>query len=72
MTEIKAGQVYEMQRGKIVITFTEYDLRDGFHYIMDDGTCGYLTDWFVKTLKLLATYPTWQEAIAKEFRNDRR
>jgi len=69
---IKVGQIYQAPhtKSKRVVTYTEEDL--GLLYsINKDGVsyaCRY-NSW--NDYKLIAEYPTWQEAVnSKEFKND--
>lgn len=79
MSKIKVGQVWEYETRRFVITH-EYRHRRtnlsyyAYAYIYQDGDTEYDREEEIKKLKikLLAEYPTWQEAInSEEFRNDR-
>lgn len=72
MLKIKVGQVWKNAFERIVITHKHENL-NVFCYIDDKGVTVYEDDAFFirRNYKLLAEYPTWQEAInSEEFRND--
>ena len=69
---IKVGQIYYSQilGGKIVVTFKRADGTE-FHAVRDDGYffVGICDEMDKDYNKLLAEYPTWQEAVnSKEFK----
>lgn len=70
---VKPGQIYEsklMEKIKIVITRKSLA---GFGMLFQDGSMRKGVDeLYIKSRwKLVAEYPTWQDAVnSKEFRND--
>lgn len=76
---IKVGQIYEepSEYGfKYAITkvrpHSDKNIKKYYQAICDDGTVfDILIEADVKTDKLIAEYPTWQEAVnSKEFRDE--
>ena len=70
MPKIKAGQIYnnKSMNFRIVSTWVDVD-EDKHDFIRNDGfvMSGCLNDDY----KLIAEYPTWQEAVnSKEFKNE--
>lgn len=67
INKIKVGQVYELILGDdlkttIAITNTSYSLINFINKIgVTDVACPNILEY--KNLKLLAEYPTWQEAV---------
>lgn len=71
---IKVGQIYELPETKsrvVVIRAPETKSPlDWVCFIFDNGYTERLWQKTVKELKLIAEYPTWQEAVnSKEFNN---
>lgn len=61
MTDIKVGQVLTNGKSRIVITKKD---KEGFYMIWNDGIGDwYSVDFIEYKFRLLATYPTWQEAV---------
>ena len=75
---IKVGQIYELpiSKGRVIVTLIENNKKDKrydfIHFINNDGFQECLWRKSVEeTLKLIAEYPTWQEAVnSKEFRRE--
>lgn len=75
MSKIKVGQVYELPftRSNVVVTYIEHKEDSAFDWIYLLTIEGQDRLWrkTVETLKLVAEYPTWQEAVnSKEFNNE--
>ena len=76
MSKIKVGQIYINDYIKYTITNTIPNIVDGFiektyQAIAKDGYCfDVLYEDYIKKSKMIAEYPTWQEAVnSKEFKN---
>lgn len=72
---IKIGQIYEELSGiKWLITRIDPTLDGVIVQIISDKGCvkyGYYVAAFFEERRLIAEYPTWQEAVnSKEFKND--
>lgn len=64
---IKAGQIYEDNKGKYVITFVFSE--ENYNAVTSQGFVFCSNE--LPTGVLVTEYPTWQEAInSKEFKND--
>ena len=66
---IKVGQIYEciILGGKVVVTWMRED-KASFNLIRDDGFF-FIAKELDSDFKLIAEYPTWQEAVnSKEFK----
>lgn len=66
---IKVGQIYEciILGGKVVVTWMRED-KSSFNLIRDDGLF-FIAKELGSDFKLIAEYPTWQEAVnSKEFK----
>ena len=66
---IKVGQIYEciILGGKVVVTWMRED-KTSFNLIRDDGFF-FIAKEISSDFKLIAEYPTWQEAVnSKEFK----
>ena len=71
MSKIKVGQIYEVTYlgGKVVVTWIRAD-KTNFYVVRNDGYFFQSID-IDKYWKLIAEYPTWQEAVnSKEFNNE--
>lgn len=72
---IKVGQIYETPEGNRWCVIREDDFGSPYAYVYLILPNGYVERLWKKTvkeeLKLIAEYPTWQEAVnSKEFKND--
>jgi hypothetical protein len=77
MSKIKVGQIYELPFSKSPVVVIRIEPQHERHFdwvylITDDGQQERLWRKSVEeTLKLIAEYPTWQEAVnSKEFNNE--
>lgn len=72
---IKVGQIYKEEDSIFVITkiwYNAVEVKNWVDCIYNNGTTDdYSTRFVEKYCKLIAEYPTWQEAVnSKEFKND--
>ena len=70
MSKIKVGQVREDIYGLYVIIY--YRIEESLYSVIyQDGAVKIWTGFSVEDDKLIAEYPTWQEALnSKEFNNE--
>jgi len=69
---IKAGQIYKHSNGDIFAILRKDFFSDMWYGVITKyGFTSYLGKDSIKNSKLLAEYPTWQEAVnSKEFNDD--
>lgn len=75
MTQVRVGQIYELPvtKGRVVVirceeTESQFDF---VYFIFNDGNVERLWKKTVKELKLIAEYPTWQDAVnSPEFKGE--
>jgi hypothetical protein len=75
MSKIKVGQIYKGSEGIYVVTYIWSSVTDNEEYFCSIDTNGIADGFTLVRLaegnhKLIAEYPTWQEAVnSKEFNN---
>ena len=72
---IKVGQIYKTSQENVWCVIRQDDSKSPYSYVYLILPNGYVDRLWKKTLKeelkLIAEYPTWQEAVnSKEFKNE--